>query len=333
MKVRTYYDNLKVSRDAPAEVIRAAYKSLSQKYHPDKCHGDIQSEKIMRLINEAYEVLSDPKKREQHDKWIRFEEWKAAHKVDSDSLREQSKASSTKRAHASAGTKIVPRWRRELLSLVSLLINIFTLVVRGFLFFALLGVFGFVIYEVVDGYSSRTEITVTPEESQKELRYVEKYTEQTAAGASVGHATQTQAAPVMCSLAMTKAPNGNAWPSSSAYVAPITKTNGYSSITIDNSQGQSNIYIKLAHPNEGKLPGIREAYIPANKKFKMNKIEPGIYMVKYKDVETGCNYKSDFFRVEESKSQQGVEFSDVTLTIYTMYNGNMSFEGLSENEF
>jgi hypothetical protein len=39
-KIHTHYDNLKVSRHAPQEVIRAAYKALSQKYHPDKNPGD-----------------------------------------------------------------------------------------------------------------------------------------------------------------------------------------------------------------------------------------------------------------------------------------------------
>ena len=34
--MHTHYDNLKVTRGAPAEVIRAAYKALSQRYHPDK---------------------------------------------------------------------------------------------------------------------------------------------------------------------------------------------------------------------------------------------------------------------------------------------------------
>ena len=35
-KIYTYYDDLKISRDAPNEVIRAAYKALSLKYHPDR---------------------------------------------------------------------------------------------------------------------------------------------------------------------------------------------------------------------------------------------------------------------------------------------------------
>lgn len=72
--MHTHYDNLKVSRDAPFEVIRAAYKSLSQKYHPDRHADGDEANRIMRLINAAYEVLSDPVKREEHDRWIATQE-------------------------------------------------------------------------------------------------------------------------------------------------------------------------------------------------------------------------------------------------------------------
>jgi DnaJ-class molecular chaperone len=69
--VHTHYDNLKVARNAPPEVIRAAYKSLSQKYHPDMNPGNPDASRIMAIINEAYNVLSDPNKRKAHDEWIR----------------------------------------------------------------------------------------------------------------------------------------------------------------------------------------------------------------------------------------------------------------------
>lgn len=69
-KVRTHYDNLKVARDAPPEVIRAAYKSLSQKYHPDRNAGDPKASRTMAIINAAYRVLSDPDLRKKHDQWI-----------------------------------------------------------------------------------------------------------------------------------------------------------------------------------------------------------------------------------------------------------------------
>ena len=53
----TYYENLKVTRSAPHEVIRAAYKSLVQKYHPDLNPNNPDSVRIMKLINEAYNVV------------------------------------------------------------------------------------------------------------------------------------------------------------------------------------------------------------------------------------------------------------------------------------
>lgn len=72
--VNTHYDVLKVTRDAPPEVIRGAYKHLSQKYHPDRNPGDAEAARIMTLLNTAYDVLSDPDKRKEHDDWIRRQE-------------------------------------------------------------------------------------------------------------------------------------------------------------------------------------------------------------------------------------------------------------------
>jgi len=49
-RVRTHYDNLKVARDAPHEVIRAAYKTLSQKYHPDRSQGDKCKQRFAAIL-------------------------------------------------------------------------------------------------------------------------------------------------------------------------------------------------------------------------------------------------------------------------------------------
>lgn len=73
-KIQNHYDNLKVQRTAPIEVIKAAYRGLSQKYHPDRNPNSPEAARIMSIINEAYEVLSDPVKREKHDRWIDQEE-------------------------------------------------------------------------------------------------------------------------------------------------------------------------------------------------------------------------------------------------------------------
>ncbi len=72
--IHTHYDNLKVARDAPPEVIRAAYRSLCHKFHPDRHGGSAKATQTFQLINSAYDVLSDPGRRQQHDDWIAREE-------------------------------------------------------------------------------------------------------------------------------------------------------------------------------------------------------------------------------------------------------------------
>jgi curved DNA-binding protein CbpA len=69
-KLHTHYDNLKIARDAPPEVIKAAYKALCHKFHPDRNGGSLRATQTFQLINTAYEVLSDPDRRQQHDAWI-----------------------------------------------------------------------------------------------------------------------------------------------------------------------------------------------------------------------------------------------------------------------
>lgn len=66
-KFQCHYEVLKVTRDAPAEVIRAAYRSLSQKHHPDKNVGNPEAARVMARLNTAYSVLSDAEQRELYD--------------------------------------------------------------------------------------------------------------------------------------------------------------------------------------------------------------------------------------------------------------------------
>lgn len=74
-KIKTHYDNLNVSRNAPASVIKAAYKVLCQNYHPDKyAGGSEEGLRKMKIINGAYAVLSNFDKRAEHDQWIDMQE-------------------------------------------------------------------------------------------------------------------------------------------------------------------------------------------------------------------------------------------------------------------
>lgn len=63
-----YYKTLGVSRDADEKEIKKAYRRLARKYHPDVNPGDKTAEQKFKEINEAYEVLSDPKKRAEYNR-------------------------------------------------------------------------------------------------------------------------------------------------------------------------------------------------------------------------------------------------------------------------
>ena len=69
-KFKTHYSNLQVTENASNEVIKGAYKYLTQKYHPDKNPDNEDSKKILQIITQAYNVLSNPEARKKHDEWI-----------------------------------------------------------------------------------------------------------------------------------------------------------------------------------------------------------------------------------------------------------------------
>ena len=62
-----YYNILGVNKTATPDEIKKAYRKLAIKYHPDKNPGDKSAEEKFKEINEAYDVLSDEKKRADYD--------------------------------------------------------------------------------------------------------------------------------------------------------------------------------------------------------------------------------------------------------------------------
>src|ERR1700743_2429809 len=62
-----YYETLSVPRGASEDDIRKAYRKLARKYHPDLNPGDKSAEDRFKNVQEAYEILSDTKKRQMYD--------------------------------------------------------------------------------------------------------------------------------------------------------------------------------------------------------------------------------------------------------------------------
>lgn len=74
--MKNYYEILEVDKNASQEVIEKAYKALAKKYHPDLQQGAQKQEyaEKMKIINEAYDVLSDSFKREQYNQKLQNEQ-------------------------------------------------------------------------------------------------------------------------------------------------------------------------------------------------------------------------------------------------------------------
>ncbi|MHB8985665.1 MAG: DnaJ domain-containing protein, partial [Eubacteriales bacterium] len=69
MAKRDYYEVLEVSRNASAEEIKKAFRRLARQYHPDANQNIDNAEEKFKELGEAYEVLSDPEKRAQYDRF------------------------------------------------------------------------------------------------------------------------------------------------------------------------------------------------------------------------------------------------------------------------
>jgi molecular chaperone DnaJ len=69
MSKRDYYEVLNVGRDASAVEIKKAYRRLAMKYHPDRNRDDADAEIRFKEAKEAYEVLSDPRKKSAYDQF------------------------------------------------------------------------------------------------------------------------------------------------------------------------------------------------------------------------------------------------------------------------
>jgi curved DNA-binding protein len=69
VQYKDYYEVLGVPKDADEKVIKAAYRKLARKYHPDVCADKAEGESRFKEINEAYEVLSDKEKRAKYNQF------------------------------------------------------------------------------------------------------------------------------------------------------------------------------------------------------------------------------------------------------------------------
>lgn len=300
-KLRTHYDNLKVARNAPPEVIRAAYKALSLRCHPDLNPGNADAARVMALINTSYEVLSDPERRQAHDLWIAERELAAAQ---AERPRSQPKQPTPQQTPSQPRPQTVPGFHAPSTGTGRVVAH----VVRNWLLY---GLAVLSVWILVVANEPRT-----PPPGPKPY--------------------QANPAPVRPQYVRpATAPNGNTWPVAAGYVEGYQPlhADGLSTVTVDNSGNDSDVFVKLVSLAGAEAYPVRQFYIPAFGRFTLKKVTAGRYDIRYRDLSTGGLSRSEAFELEETSTDKGTQFSNITMTLYKVQNGNMETYELSEAEF
>lgn len=283
-KIHTHYDNLKVARGAPQEVVRAAYKALSQKYHPDKNQGDEKAARIMAIVNTAYNILSDPVRRKEHDEWIAAEEWEVAWLESSGE--EANRESARVRGDNWESPPPAARPRRRLWREPRWWLGLFGGMAAGAVCMV---------------------VVLTPRVLPAALAFSGK--EQTAALTSVpspdpdAWASPAGAkAPPVKTLAVTQllvparppecdtdlagpeAPNGEPWPEQSGYIPgyPLGNSGREMTVVVDNSANATPVFVKIYDLE--RRSNVRHAYVLGNGTLTIDGLAAGKYEVRYQNV-------------------------------------------------
>jgi hypothetical protein len=323
-KIHTHYDNLKVSRHAPQEVIRAAYKALSQKYHPDKNPGDERAARIMAIVNTAYNILSDPVRRKEHDDWIASEEWEVEwlESTRGDEGRDKARGEQhwePRQVDAPSRWRVLrdPRWWGLMLAAFA---------GGGALTLVLLDPPKFLPSALA--WSGRTPSAATvaataPAATPASASAAASVSASASASASAqgtppeplgGDASadgwarpagQADAPPDIKALAVTQlivparapdcdtdlqaqvAPTGDPWPAQSGYIDgyPLGNQGDEMQVLVDNSNNPSPVLVKIYDLD--RRSNVRHAYVLGRAKFLIDKLSAGKYEVRYQNIMIG----------------------------------------------
>lgn len=310
--MRTHYDNLEIAESAPDVVVKAAYRALSQRYHPDKNPGNKDAVRVMQFLNNAYETLSDPVRRQQYDCFLA-------------QTRQAETAATT--ANTAPPTRPQPRpapaYQRPRRSFWHVLLLILCWDFRLTLLAVIFAGAG--IASLFEEKRPKQPYSPNPPRAATHTRF--------APSTAVPIDTPTTYRPVPPAfIRPTTAPNGRPWPVHASYIPgyQLLATGGLSSVTVDNTRNSSDVFLKLVSLNSVQAYPVRVCFIPAHSQFKFQAVAAGRYDVRYRDLSSGGYSKTVEFTLTETKTNPG---TGVSLTLYKVANGNMRTETIDESEF
>jgi hypothetical protein len=292
-KIHTHYDNLKVARGAPQEVIRAAYKALSQKYHPDKNPGDEKAARIMAIVNTAYNTLSDPVRRQEHDEWIAAEEWEVE-------WLESSHTEDGREPRGGAGWEAPPPPRQRYRALRD---PKWWFGMAGSL---VAGAAAAVLWLQPPRLLPSALAWGGPDRAASLVRADDLGADASGDGWARPAGQDKPPPPDIKALAVTQlliparapdcdtdlqallSPNGEPWPAQSGYVAgyPVGNQGEEMQFAIDNSANASPVFVKIYDLD--RRANVRHAFVQARDRLMIDKLTAGKYEVRYQNIMVGA---------------------------------------------
>jgi DNA/RNA endonuclease YhcR with UshA esterase domain len=128
---------------------------------------------------------------------------------------------------------------------------------------------------------------------------------------------------------------GYPFPSTTGYIKgyQIKAKTGRSTVTIDNSQGNFDVFIKLFTLSSERPQTIRAFLVKQGQEFTVENVTRGTYDVRYRNLSTCKLFRTQNFKVKEEKTSDGTRISRIKLTTYGVPGGNTRHESIQEDDF
>jgi len=132
-----------------------------------------------------------------------------------------------------------------------------------------------------------------------------------------------------------QADNGVPWPTISGYVPgyPRRSMGGLSTLTVDNSQNDSDVFAKLFTIGPSSRVLARAFFVPAGSQFTIESLERGRYDLRYRNLSSGALVKSDPFEFAEISGEDSLKVTTMKLTLYKVAGGSLRTQSISDEEF
>lgn len=276
--MHTHYDNLKIHRNADEQTIRQAYRRLSKQYHPD-LNPSPDAHRIMQLVNQAYEVLSDPVRRAEHDRWIEAQ------------MRIAQVPPITPMPPVSNVSTLVDNKNKSwLMWLIGLGLMVLLAWQIG--------------YWILNSIQSPS-VTTNP---------VDEVSPNNVSSILIDESSRAVEAANMVNsnyVRPTIAPNGNPFPDKTTYVdgyPQIYSHEGRYVIFADNVKNSSDILAQLYLAQDTHNQAIRTFFIREREQLRLEKLDAGQYIIRYYQLDGGEQMQTDVIHLNNKNREETVYF-------------------------